>query len=440
MASHIHDNNTNNSTNNPPVAGIPGLGSFRGFFADDTDNKVAKFLNVPLDMSRNAGVLLSRPSPGMVFTDNNFLSVFLGVPKKFDFEQDMNERNCLDCNIFMPASALNSNEELPVLVWVHAAPLHRYEFSNLVLASVELNKPMTVVALNYRLNCLGFLSSKELFLDAQEYTKSITTGQQRDWHDASAGNWGLLDQILGLGWIRDYIGTFSGNPNCVTAMSESGGAVALSYLQFIPQARGLFKRMIFQSGAASMIPQMLPDQDGRVVFDRLCRLCGVPEDLAPFEKVVRLRQVPAEKLAVEHMTATPFILFRPTMDGVLLSEIVEVLLRMLRVMTLNWRTMMVAQLGAITLAEYEPFIARLCAPQDRETFTCLYATPAPKPDADVQAISTRIVDNYGFRFPTHQLSEAILVHPRAPNSLDTISTAIQKRLNPWLLEWPRVME
>lgn len=53
-------------------------------------------------------------------TENNpFMSLFLGVPEKFVYDKDMNERDCLNCNIFMPASAVGSSEELPVLVWIH---------------------------------------------------------------------------------------------------------------------------------------------------------------------------------------------------------------------------------------------------------------------------------------------------------------------------------
>ncbi|KAG0279188.1 hypothetical protein BGZ95_002042 [Linnemannia exigua] len=436
---HIRDNHDTDSIHAPPVVTISGLGAVKGTLVKDTDNKVAKFLNVPFGLvqERWRPAVKAQPWDGVrdgtkmgpmppQQTDNNpFLGVFFGVPEKFDFQKEMSERDCLNCNIFMPASAIagsndeeEKKEELPVLC------------SNLVLASIKLNKPMIVVALNYRLNYLGFLSSKELVLDAQEYAKKSipTTGQQqqqrRHWYDASVGNWGLLDQILGLEWIQDHIQAFSGNPKRVTVMGESGGAVAVSYLLLIPQARGLYKRSIIQSGAASMMPQMCPEQDGQVMFDRLCQLCGIPEDLPPLEKVARLRQVPAEKLVVEDMNTTPFILFRPTLDGVVFSEDCRATIgdashydpELEWVMTGNTAdegTMMVAQLGATTLAEYEPFIARLCSPQDREIFTTLFATPPPKTDTEVQALSTRIVDNYGFRYPAHQLSQAILAHPHA---------------------------
>ncbi|KAG0283726.1 hypothetical protein BGZ96_011896, partial [Linnemannia gamsii] len=100
-------------------------------------------------------------------------------PEKFVFNEDMSERDCLNCNIFMPTSAVgnsNSEKELPVLVWIHGGGMRNgsnsvplYDCSNLVLESIEQNKPIIVVSLNYRLNYLGFLSSKELLLDAQQH-------------------------------------------------------------------------------------------------------------------------------------------------------------------------------------------------------------------------------------------------------------------------------
>lgn len=296
------------------------------------------------------------------------MSLFMGVPERFDYDEDMSERDCLNCNIFMPASAVGSSKELPVLVWIHgggmrnganSVPLYGMfltflsfhsifyngplsihdcmrcenewmlnkailpyfvcvlaECSDLVLESIEQNKPMIVVTLNYRLNYFGFLSSKELLLDAQQHPKTLPANQ---WHDGSVGNWGILDQILGLEWIRDHIGAFSGNPSRVTIMGESGGSIAVSYLHLIPQARGLFRRSILQSGAASTMSEMYPEQEGQVMFDRLCRLCDIPEDLEPLEKVARLRQVPGQKF-VEDMNATPFILFRPSLDGVVFRK------------------------------------------------------------------------------------------------------------------------
>ncbi|KAG9070486.1 Carboxylesterase 5A [Linnemannia hyalina] len=404
-----------------PVVLIPNLGSVRGVFNKDMGNKVAKFLNVPFavveerwrpatkvqawDGVRDATKL--GPMPPQQTENNAFLSMFLGVPEKFVYDEDMSERDCLNCNIFMPASAVGSSEELPVLVWIHGGGM---QCSDLVLESINQDKPMIVVTLNYRLNYFGFLSSKELLLDAQQHAKTIPDNQ---WYDGSVGNWGILDQILGLEWIRDHIGAFSGNPSRVTIMGESGGSIAVSYLHLIPQARGLFRRSILQSGAASTMPEMYPEQEGQVMFDRLCKLCEIPEDLEPLEKVARLRRVRGEKF-VEDMNATPFILFRPSLDGVVFRKDCRMTVgdaesydpQLEWVMTGNTRDE-----GASTLEEQDPLISRLCPLSSRPQFTTIFGTPST--DTEVQHLSMRLTGDGGYRFPTLQISEAIKAHPTA---------------------------
>ncbi|KAK5827838.1 Alpha/Beta hydrolase protein [Linnemannia elongata] len=422
-----------------PVVSIPNLGSVRGLLNSDTDNKVAKFLNIPFAIVEErwrpatkvqpwSGVRDATklgPMPPQETENNPFMSLFLGVPEKFVYDKDMNERDCLNCNIFMPASAVGSSEELPVLVWIHGGGMRNgansvplYECSDLVLESIEQNKPMIVVTLNYRLNYFGFLSSKELLLDAQQHAKTLPANQ---WYDGSVGNWGTLDQILGLEWIRDHIGAFSGNPSRVTIMGESGGSIAVSYLHLIPQARGLFRRSILQSGAASTMPEMYPEQEGQIMFDRLCKFCEIPEDLEPLEKVARLRRVPGEKF-VEDLNATPFILFRPSLDEVVFKKDCRLTVgdaesydpQLEWVMIGNTRdegTMFVAQLGASTLEEHDSLISRLCPLSSRPQFTAIFGTPST--DTEVQHLSMRLTGDGGYRFPTLQISEAIKAHPSA---------------------------
>ncbi|KAF8928904.1 hypothetical protein BGZ47_001373 [Haplosporangium gracile] len=424
-----------------PIVSIPNLGSVRGLLNKETDNKVAKFLNIPFGLveERWRPATKIKPWDGVrdatklgpmspQTTENNvLLSLFFGIPEKFVYGEDMSERDCLNCNIFMPASAVGSPEELPVLVWIHGGGMRNgansvplYECSDLVLESIEQNKPMIVVTLNYRLNHLGFLSSKEMILDAQEYVKTLPA-LSNQWYDGSVGNWGILDQILGLEWIRDHIRAFSGNPSRVTIMGQSGGSIAASYLQLIPQARGLFRRSILQSGAASAMPEMYPEQEGQAIFDRLCQLCNVPEDLDSLEKVARLRRADIGTF-VEDMNLTPFILFRPTLDGVVFRKDCRTILgdaesydpQLEWVMTGNTRdegSMFVAQLGASTLQEYDPFISRFCPISDRPQFNTIFGTP--KTDTDVQHLSMRLTGDGGYRFPVFQVSEAIMAHPRA---------------------------
>lgn len=189
----------------------------------------------------------------------------------------------------------------------------------MLLTGIDLQKPFIAVAINYRVNYLGFLSSSELLLDNQHHIQTIPPHQQK-WYDSSVGNWGLLDQILGLEWIQEYIGAFGGDKGKVTVMGESAGAVAISLLMLISQAHGLFRRAILQSGGAGTFPLVMPEgEEGQMLFDHLCYRFGVEEGLEPLEKVRRLRGVSAKDIA-EELDMVELVYFRPALDGVLFRE------------------------------------------------------------------------------------------------------------------------
>lgn len=91
-----------------------------------------------------------------------------------------------------------------------------------------------MVTLNYRLGILGFVSLRDLAGADAGYT----------------ANCGLLDQIAALEWVRENIASFGGDPENVTVMGESAGAMSIGALLGMPAAHGLFQRAILQSGAA----------------------------------------------------------------------------------------------------------------------------------------------------------------------------------------------
>jgi para-nitrobenzyl esterase len=108
--------------------------------------------------------------------------------------------------------------------------------------SALARRGVVVVTINYRLGPFGFLCHPAL--SASSPTKT-------------SGNYGLLDQIAALRWVRDNIACFGGDPDCVTVFGESAGAVSINLLMCSPLARGLFHRAIAESGA---VPLGLPDK------------------------------------------------------------------------------------------------------------------------------------------------------------------------------------
>lgn len=148
--------------------------------------------------------------------------------------------DCLFLNVYAPrfpdASAVPTGDaRLPVMVWIHgggnSVGLNAfYDGGN--LARTE---NVIIVTINYRLGPLGWLRHESL----REGTESE--------FDRS-GNFGILDQIEALGWVRRNIATFGGNPDNVTIFGESAGARDVMALLVAPPARGLFQRAIAQSG------------------------------------------------------------------------------------------------------------------------------------------------------------------------------------------------
>ncbi|KAM5125565.1 fatty acyl-CoA hydrolase precursor, medium chain-like, partial [Mantella aurantiaca] len=142
--------------------------------------------------------------------------------------------DCLFLNAFTPANR-KKNDKLPVMVFIHGGGLRMagasfYEGS--VLSAME---DVVVVSLQYRLGMLGFLRSED---------------------GRVSGNFGFLDQVAALRWVRDNIGDFGGDPGSVTIFGDSAGAVSVAALVLSPLARGLFHRAIAQSGSA-IIPLLL---------------------------------------------------------------------------------------------------------------------------------------------------------------------------------------
>jgi len=138
--------------------------------------------------------------------------------------------DCLTLNVW--TSAPNAVAGLPVMVWIHgggfvsgAGSLPAYDGSTLA------QKGAVVVTLNYRLGALGFFAHPSL-------------DQERP--DGPV-NFGLLDQIAALRWVRDNIGAFGGDPDNVTILGESAGAQSVLALFASPLAQGLFHKGIAQS-------------------------------------------------------------------------------------------------------------------------------------------------------------------------------------------------
>jgi para-nitrobenzyl esterase len=149
-----------------------------------------------------------------------------------DAPPEATSEDCLYLNIWKPRDA--GEEKLPVMLWIHGGGLRNGSASTPLYAGDMLARHgVIVVTVNYRLGVLGFLAHPDL-------TKE--SGHQ------SSGNYGLMDQIAAMTWIQQNISAFGGDPERVTVFGQSSGSMAISALVSSPLARGLFHRVIGQSG------------------------------------------------------------------------------------------------------------------------------------------------------------------------------------------------
>ncbi|MDO3387230.1 carboxylesterase family protein [Gilvimarinus sp. SDUM040013] len=142
--------------------------------------------------------------------------------------------DCLYLNVWTPAQ--KNTDKLPVLVWIYGGGFSFGTSAELLTDGTHLaNKGVVMVSIAYRVGQLGFLAHPELSAESP--------------HNVS-GNYGLLDQIAALQWIKDNIAAFGGDPDKVTIFGESAGGISVSMLAASPLAEGLFQGAISQSGGS----------------------------------------------------------------------------------------------------------------------------------------------------------------------------------------------
>jgi para-nitrobenzyl esterase len=135
--------------------------------------------------------------------------------------------------------------------------------SSLGIYDGALARRGVVLSLNYRLGSFGFFSHPELTRESP--------------HHAS-GNQGILDQIAALKWVRDNIAKFGGDPDNVTIFGESAGSLDVSVLMTSPLSKGLFRRVIGESGAVILVGDPLMLQEAEKRGEALAAAWNVPAD------------------------------------------------------------------------------------------------------------------------------------------------------------------
>ena len=180
--------------------------------------------------------------------------------------------DCLYLSVRAPRHV--SGARLPVMVWIHGGS-NRAGSGYGIASSPIYTRGMVVVGIEYRLGALGFLGAPELRAESAH---------------ASSGNYGLLDQIAALEWVRHNISAFGGDPAQVTVAGQSAGAVDIGLLLRSPLARGSFSRVIYESGE---LPPARSAEENERIGASLLTAYGFSHDAAGLAK---LRAAPATEV------------------------------------------------------------------------------------------------------------------------------------------------
>ena len=149
--------------------------------------------------------------------------------------------DCLKLNVFTPTK---SSQNLPVMVWIHGGGLLVDGSRDAQFTPINLVKNgVIVVTFDYRLGTFGFFAPKELIEEAKANGEPV-------------GNYGTMDQIAVLKWVKNNIAAFGGDPNNVTIFGESAGGRSVTWLMVSDAARGLFHRAIAESAQQSPLRGM----------------------------------------------------------------------------------------------------------------------------------------------------------------------------------------
>jgi para-nitrobenzyl esterase len=266
------------------------------------DGKVRAYLGLPYAAPPVGDLRWKAPEPPAKWKGDRDATAFgahCAQNHVFDdmiFQDSGPSEDCLFLNVYTPADAKDSSK-LPVMFWIHGGgysgggsdePRHNGDFLPL--------RGVVLVTINYRLGVFGFLATADLAKEA----------------NGAAGNYGLMDMVSALQWVKENIKKFGGDPGNVTIFGESAGSFAVSTLMAAAPAQGLFHRAIGESGGAfsSVLTMDTLEQREKKDGEWVASL-GV-------KSLAELRALPTDKIL--EGAKKPGVGFSSNIDGKLLTE------------------------------------------------------------------------------------------------------------------------
>ncbi len=208
--------------------------------------------------------------------------------------------DCLFLNIWTPETA-KAGDKLPVLFYIHGGGFtggcgHEKHFDDPVWPT----KGVIAVTINYRLGPMGFVCLPELKAEA-----------------GHTGNYGLFDQLTAVQWVRDNIASFGGDPECITIMGQSAGAISVQQHCMSPLTDGLFHRAVMSSGGG--VSKLITAAPAEKSYDfwQACMKTAGCENLEEFRKISPESLFTAWQETKKHHKGGSAV---PCTDGVFITE------------------------------------------------------------------------------------------------------------------------
>ena len=395
----------------PPSAPPPTVrlkaGVVEGVRFGPAPNEVA-FLGIPYAAPPVGALRWTPPRPVSAWSGVRKATTFGAscpqLPQRWLPDVEWNE-DCLHVSVWTTAPTSSPRQRAeheakqsakrPVVVWLHGGSNKAGNSHHDLIGPALARRGVVFVAVNYRLGPFGFLAHPWL---------TAESGHR------SSGNYGLLDQLEALRWVRENIAAFGGDPARVTLMGHSAGAVDACLLMVSPLAAGLFHRAILHSGEcqATLTADIRTTLhyngitgNGEEMGQRLARALAVTS-------VAALRDVPAETI-LSTWRDQPELAFETIVDGwVIPNQPARTFAtgKQLDIPVLvgsNTDEATIFNLGAIkTVAQYKAYLAAdTGAYADRQLETYPVATDAEVPARFLQLMT----DSFGFG--AHALARSV---------------------------------
>lgn len=266
----------------------------------------AEFLGIPYAEPPVGELRWHEPLPAKSWSgirDANRFGAPCAQPVLGDWNRHDAERgveNCLFLNIITPVWPAKT--PLPVMLWLHGGANEGGSAGSALYKDGTLvNHGVLLVTVNYRLGIFGFFSHPALTAEST--------------HHAS-GNYGLMDQILALGWVRKNIARFGGDPNNITVFGQSAGAQDTGLLMTSDLSKHFFQHAIAESGTSfsPTLPRLDEAEEAGQQF--AATLPGAtPETRKDKDALRQLRQLSARELLTALVNGEPRQRFGPVLDG-----------------------------------------------------------------------------------------------------------------------------